>query len=137
MESSDPRTGNLGYWCAGSVERFPEKTALIDLSGDAPREITYRALDERLDRVAATLVRLSALLSLHRERGRLFGSGGVAGSRLADSCDGDDDGEQPDDRCGDGRGGAAANGECCPARGCPERGGDVNPGAIEANGYGR
>jgi hypothetical protein len=61
----------------------------------------------------------------------------VAGSRLADGCDGDDDGEQPDDRCGDGRGGAPADGECCPARGCAERGGDVNPGAVEANGYGR
>jgi hypothetical protein len=61
----------------------------------------------------------------------------VAGSRLADGGDSDNDGEQPDDRCGDRRCGAAADGECCPARGCAERGGDVNPGAVEANGYGR
>jgi long-chain acyl-CoA synthetase len=49
---------NLGYWCSGAAKRFPDKIALIDLSDGAPREITYRALEARLDRVAAMLSRL-------------------------------------------------------------------------------
>jgi long-chain acyl-CoA synthetase len=44
---------NLGYWCRSAVQRFPDKAAIVDLCGEAPREITYRALEEALDRVAA------------------------------------------------------------------------------------
>ena len=50
---SDPRDDNLGYWCAGAAARFPDKVAVVDLCGAAPREITYAALEARLDRVAA------------------------------------------------------------------------------------
>jgi long-chain acyl-CoA synthetase len=56
--ATDPRQGNLGYWCRASAERFPEKVALFDLSGTTPREILYHQLDARLDRVAAMLSRL-------------------------------------------------------------------------------
>jgi acyl-CoA synthetase (AMP-forming)/AMP-acid ligase II len=58
MNSPDLRAGNLGYWCSASAARFPDKVALIDLSRDSPREITYAALEARLDRVASTLTRL-------------------------------------------------------------------------------
>src|SRR6266567_1112843 len=52
---TDRRRDNLGYFFSAAVPRFPEKTALIDLSGAAPREVSYRELDERHDRVAALL----------------------------------------------------------------------------------
>jgi acyl-CoA synthetase (AMP-forming)/AMP-acid ligase II len=58
MTSADHRAGNLGYWCSASAARFPDKVALIDLSWDPPREMTYAQLERRLDRVAATLTRL-------------------------------------------------------------------------------
>ena len=44
---------NLGYWCADAAARYPDRTAVIDLCGAAPREQTYAALEGRLDRVAA------------------------------------------------------------------------------------
>jgi len=49
------RTGNLGYWLSGARAEFPDRTALIDLSRPTPREVTYRELDERMDRVANLL----------------------------------------------------------------------------------
>src|SRR5713226_5479842 len=52
---TDRRRDNLGYFFSEAVQRFSEKTALIDLSGAAPREVSYRELDERHDRVAALL----------------------------------------------------------------------------------
>jgi long-chain acyl-CoA synthetase len=55
LPQTDPRIGNLGYWCSSAAERFPDKMALFDLSGVTPRNITYRRLEERLDRVAAML----------------------------------------------------------------------------------
>ena len=58
MTSADPSAGNLGYWCSASAARFPDKVALIDLSGGRPRETTYAELERRLDRVAAMLTRL-------------------------------------------------------------------------------
>jgi acyl-CoA synthetase (AMP-forming)/AMP-acid ligase II len=58
MNSADHRAGNLGYWCSASAARFRDKVALIDLSSDPPREMTYAELERRLDRVAATLTRL-------------------------------------------------------------------------------
>ncbi len=48
---------NLGYWCSRAVEELPDKVAVIDLSRDPPRELTYRELDQRMDRVASLLVR--------------------------------------------------------------------------------
>lgn len=54
----DPKRDNLGYWCSAPAARDPEKIALYDLSRSPPREMTYRALEERLDRVAAMLTRL-------------------------------------------------------------------------------
>src|SRR5215470_13799836 len=52
---TDRRRDNLGYFFSAAVPRFPEKTALIDLSSAEPREVSYRELDERHDRVAALL----------------------------------------------------------------------------------
>ncbi len=62
LPPTDPRHGNLGYWCSAAAERFPDKVALFDLSGTAPRDITYRHLEARLDRVAAMLTRLGLRL---------------------------------------------------------------------------
>jgi long-chain acyl-CoA synthetase len=47
---------NLGYFFAGSVRRFPDRVAVIDLHGGRERTTTYAQLDERADR-AAGLVR--------------------------------------------------------------------------------
>lgn len=58
MDASDRRQGNLGYFNADAALSRPDKTALIDLSGEAPREITHAALDERMSRVAAALTGL-------------------------------------------------------------------------------
>ena len=49
------RKTNLGYFFAASVERFPQKVAVIDLYGGRERQITYAELDERADRVAGLL----------------------------------------------------------------------------------
>jgi long-chain acyl-CoA synthetase len=49
------RETNLGYFFAGSVERFPQKVAVIDLYGGVERNVTYAELDERADRVAGLL----------------------------------------------------------------------------------
>lgn len=49
------KSKNLGYFFAGSVARFPEKTAVIDLHGGTERRVTYAQLDERADRVAGLL----------------------------------------------------------------------------------
>ncbi len=55
LASSDRRLGNLGYWNMDAAHRTPDKVALIDLSGEHERTLTYGALDQRLDRVAAML----------------------------------------------------------------------------------
>jgi long-chain acyl-CoA synthetase len=47
---------NLGYWCSGAVARYPERVAMIDLCGQAEREVTYRELEERLNRFANLIV---------------------------------------------------------------------------------
>lgn len=46
---------NLGYWCRRACKRFSDHVALIDLSPDAPRHVTYRELDQRMDQVASLL----------------------------------------------------------------------------------
>jgi long-chain acyl-CoA synthetase len=54
----DPRAANLGYFFAGSVARFPDRVAVIDLYGGVERFVTYAQLDERADRVAGLVRRL-------------------------------------------------------------------------------
>lgn len=49
------RNDNLGYWCRRACRRFPDRVALIDLSQGAPRRVTYREMDQRMDRVASLL----------------------------------------------------------------------------------
>ena len=49
------RARNLGYFFAGSVRRVPDRIAIIDLSGGRERTSTYRALDDRMGRVARLL----------------------------------------------------------------------------------
>src|SRR4249919_621154 len=57
----DPnRARNLGFFFDASVRALPDKVAVIDLFGGRERQITYRALDERMDRVAAMLAGLGA-----------------------------------------------------------------------------
>ncbi|MEL6978313.1 MAG: class I adenylate-forming enzyme family protein [Pseudomonadota bacterium] len=48
----DPRRSSLGYWCFEAAARYPDKIALIDLSGAAPRSLTYAELERRLDQAA-------------------------------------------------------------------------------------
>jgi long-chain acyl-CoA synthetase len=54
----DPRATNLGYFFAGSVARYPDRVAVIDLYGGVERFVTYAQLDERADRVAGLVRRL-------------------------------------------------------------------------------
>jgi long-chain acyl-CoA synthetase len=56
----DARANNLGYWNYVAGRAAPDSVAMIDLFGDAPREVTYRKLEERLDRFAS-LCRSSGL----------------------------------------------------------------------------
>lgn len=52
------RLRNLGYFFDDSVRRVPDKVCIIDLHGGTERSTTYRKLDGRMNRVAATLTRL-------------------------------------------------------------------------------
>ena len=58
LAMTDRFDDNLGYYFQPASRRFPDKTALIDLSPASPREVTYRELDERHDRFAALLAKL-------------------------------------------------------------------------------
>jgi long-chain acyl-CoA synthetase len=49
------QSANFGYISRQAAERTPDKIAVIDLWGGARRDITFRALDLRLDRVAASM----------------------------------------------------------------------------------
>jgi acyl-CoA synthetase (AMP-forming)/AMP-acid ligase II len=51
----NPRWNNLGYWNHDASLLHADRTAVIDLSRDRPRELSYRDLEERLDRVARML----------------------------------------------------------------------------------
>jgi long-chain acyl-CoA synthetase len=57
MDSAN-RARNLGFFFDASVQRSPDKVAIIDLHGGRERTSTYRQLDERMDRVASMLARL-------------------------------------------------------------------------------
>jgi acyl-CoA synthetase (AMP-forming)/AMP-acid ligase II len=52
------RRRNLGYFFDDAVARTPDKVGIIDLFGGRERQITYRALDQRMDSVAGMLTRL-------------------------------------------------------------------------------
>jgi long-chain acyl-CoA synthetase len=54
------RSRNLGFFFDAALRRVPDKVAVIDLHGGHERQITYRALDARMDRVAAMLAALGA-----------------------------------------------------------------------------
>jgi long-chain acyl-CoA synthetase len=54
----DNRRKNLGFFFDAALARAPDKVAIIDLHGGSERTSTYRELDRRMDRVAATLARL-------------------------------------------------------------------------------
>src|SRR5262249_46436167 len=57
----DPsRSRNLGFFFDAAVREVPEKIAVIDLHGGRERNVTYRHLDARMDRVAAMLAGLGA-----------------------------------------------------------------------------
>ena len=55
---SDQRAGNLGYFSHDAAREYPNRLAMIDLCGAAPREVTYAELEERLDRFAAMITGL-------------------------------------------------------------------------------
>ena len=54
------RARNLGFFFDAAVREVPDKVAVIDLFGGRERQVTYRALDDRMDRVAAMLAGLGA-----------------------------------------------------------------------------
>ncbi|MBN8997439.1 MAG: acyl--CoA ligase [Rhizobiales bacterium] len=51
----DSRWNNLGYWNHDAARTYPDNIAIIDLCRSEPRELRYRELEERLDRVARLL----------------------------------------------------------------------------------
>ena len=55
MNTTEARHANLGYFNRVAAQNTPDAIALIDLSGDAPCEITHGALDQRMERVARAL----------------------------------------------------------------------------------
>ncbi|MFO0997920.1 MAG: class I adenylate-forming enzyme family protein [Alphaproteobacteria bacterium] len=58
MTRDDPRWNNLGYWNYEAARAYPDRIALIDLSRSPVREVRYRELEERLDRMASLVARL-------------------------------------------------------------------------------
>jgi long-chain acyl-CoA synthetase len=59
MPSIDSAGQNLGYWSADAAARYPDKVAIIDLSRDPARKVSYAELESRFNRVASMLARLS------------------------------------------------------------------------------
>jgi long-chain acyl-CoA synthetase len=58
---TDPnRACNLGFFFDAAVRALPDKVAVIDLFGGRERQVSYRDLDRRMDRVAAMLAGLGA-----------------------------------------------------------------------------
>ena len=58
LSPGDRRYDNIGYFSWAAAKDWPDALAIIDLSRDPPVEITYRRLEERLDRMAALTRRL-------------------------------------------------------------------------------
>ena len=55
LQPSDRRYDNMGYFSWAPAQRRPHALAMIDLSRDAPLEISYATLEERLDRFASLI----------------------------------------------------------------------------------
>jgi long-chain acyl-CoA synthetase len=49
---------NIGYWSRAASERYPDHLAIIDLWGGLQRDVSYRALEARLERFAALCAEL-------------------------------------------------------------------------------
>ena len=49
---TDNRANNLGYWCSEAAAQAPRRSAIVDLCGEAPREVAYGELEQRLNRFA-------------------------------------------------------------------------------------
>src|SRR5258708_6972840 len=58
QDATTNRRRNLGFFFDETVQRLPDKVAIIDLFGGRERTSTYRQLDERMNRVAGMLARL-------------------------------------------------------------------------------
>jgi long-chain acyl-CoA synthetase len=58
MDLQTSRSRNLGYFFDESVQRLPDKIAIIDLFGGRERCSTYRQLDARMNCIANMLARL-------------------------------------------------------------------------------
>lgn len=55
FEAGDRRANNLGYWSHLAAMNGPDRIAMIDLSGADERRVSYRELENRLDRFAALI----------------------------------------------------------------------------------
>ena len=53
--TDERRAANLGYFSQAAARVYPERVAMIDLCGAAPREVAYAELEQRLDRFAAMI----------------------------------------------------------------------------------
>ena len=62
-ETAHNRARNLGFFFDRAREATPDKVAVIDLFGGRERQVTYAALDARMDRVAAVLAGLGVQAS--------------------------------------------------------------------------
>ncbi|HYW61369.1 MAG TPA: class I adenylate-forming enzyme family protein [Xanthobacteraceae bacterium] len=62
-ETALNRARNLGFFFDRAREATPDKVAVIDLFGGRERQVTYAALDARMDRVAAMLAGLGVQAS--------------------------------------------------------------------------
>src|SRR5260221_8852471 len=52
LSPGDRRYDNIGYFSWAAARARPDDIAIIDLSRSPPAEISYRRLEERLDRFA-------------------------------------------------------------------------------------
>ncbi|MBL8672480.1 MAG: acyl--CoA ligase [Alphaproteobacteria bacterium] len=55
---ADKRANNLGYFSQAAARAHPGRVALVDLSGQQPRQVRYAELEDRLDRFAAVIAGL-------------------------------------------------------------------------------
>ena len=52
---TDRYRNNLGYWCRDAVLAHADDPAIIDLCRDAPREVSYGEIDQRMNQFASLL----------------------------------------------------------------------------------
>ena len=55
FDPGDPRANNLGYYSHIPAVNGPDRIAMIDLTREPERHVTYRELEERLNRFAALI----------------------------------------------------------------------------------